>query len=79
MWLYRHVPPASVPYIYLSIGTQDGYRDFLPAHRELTDLLRAHGIPYEYHELPGEHNWYFWDQEIRPLLQRLQDILMTKP
>ena len=79
MWLYRDLPAASIPYIYLSIGTQDGYRDFLPAHRELTDSLRGRGILYEYHELPGEHNWHFWDQEIRPLLQRLQDILMTKP
>ena len=74
-FLYREVPKDSFPYLYLAAGIQDGYRTFLPAHRAFTDLLRNYGAPYEYHEVPGRHNWQFWDREIQPLLKRLREVL----
>ncbi len=73
--LVRQSSKDPVPYIYLVIGTADGFRNFLPANRALGDLLRASGIAYEYHETPGGHNWQYWDREIQPLLKRLRDIL----
>jgi S-formylglutathione hydrolase FrmB len=73
--LYRRTPPGRLPYIYLAAGIQDGYAQFLPAHRELTDSLRGRGIAYEYHELPGRHSWIFWDREIQPLLKRVIEVL----
>ena len=73
--LYRQVPRDSLPYIYMAIGIQDGYRSFLPAHRAFTDLLRTYGAAYEYHEVPGIHNWQFWDKEIQPLLKRMRELL----
>ena len=73
--LYKNVSPDSLPYMYLAVGIQDHYLSFLPAHREFTDSLRAYGAAYEYHELPGKHNWEFWDREIQPLLKRLQEVL----
>jgi putative tributyrin esterase len=65
---------GAMPYLYFSTGVQDGYSSFLPAHRILTDSLRAHEMAYEYHELPGKHNWAFWDLEIRPLMKRVQEV-----
>lgn len=73
--LYRQITKDSLPYIYMAIGIQDGYRTFLPGHRAFTDLLRTYGAAYEYHETPGGHNWQFWDKEIQPLLLRMREVL----
>jgi S-formylglutathione hydrolase FrmB len=73
--LYRQTSKDSLPYMYMVIGIQDGYRNFLPAHRAFTDLLRTYGAAYEYHETQGGHNWQFWDREIQPLLRRMREVL----
>ncbi|MCL4511010.1 MAG: esterase family protein [Bacteroidetes bacterium] len=65
----------SLPYIFCAVGIQDGYKDFLPAHRIFTNLLREFGKLYEYHEVPGVHNWKFWDEEIQPLLMRMKIVM----
>ncbi len=45
------------PALYLDCGTED----FLYyASRELTQAMRMLGIPYEYHESPGDHDWSYW-------------------
>lgn len=75
MLLAQEVTGDSFPYLYFVIGTSDGFRDFLPAHRALTDQLRASGAHYEYHETPGGHNWQYWDREIQPLLSRMKSVL----
>jgi S-formylglutathione hydrolase FrmB len=33
---------------------------------------------YEYHEMPGEHNWIFWDLEINNFLKRLSEYKIIK-
>lgn len=63
--------PETAPYIYLVHGIQDGYTDFLPGHRRFTDALRAKKLAYEYHEVPGAHNWPFWDEHIQGVLERM--------
>ena len=73
--LYRNTRHDSSLYLYFAMGTQDGFRSFLPVHRMFTDSLRVAKIPYEYHELPGGHNWQFWDREIQPLLKRMREIM----
>jgi S-formylglutathione hydrolase FrmB len=73
--LYRQTAKDSLPYLYLVIGTQDGFRSFLPAHRAFTDLLRSYGAAYEYHETPGGHSWQYWDREIQPVLKRMREVL----
>jgi S-formylglutathione hydrolase FrmB len=74
-YLYRQTAKESLPYLYLVIGVQDGFRNFLPAHRAFTDLLRVYGAAYEYHETPGGHSWQYWDREIQPLLKRMREVL----
>lgn len=66
---------SSLPFIYLVMGTNDGFTSFLTANRALADSLRTRGIRYEYHETPGGHNWQYWGREIHPLLNRLSQIL----
>lgn len=67
--------PATAPYIYLVHGIQDGYTDFLPGHRRFTDAFRAKNLRYEYHEVPGAHNWVFWDEHIQGVLMRMWEII----
>ncbi len=73
--LVRKQQNARLPYLYLVIGTSDGFPTFLPANRTLTDSLRAYKIVYEYHETPGGHNWKFWDTEIQLLLKKLRQVM----
>lgn len=72
--IYRYAAIADAPtkpYIYLRHGIQDGFTEFLPGHRKLTEMLSKSQWPYEYHEIPGAHNWPFWDASIRDFLSRL--------
>jgi putative tributyrin esterase len=72
--IYRYAVMADMPikpYIFLRHGIQDGFTDFLPGHRKLTEMLSKSQWPYEYHEIPGAHNWPFWDASIREFLSRL--------
>lgn len=64
--------PDSTHFFYVVHGYEDGFKAFLPAHREFADTLRAHRVRYEYREVPGGHSWIFWDREIVPLLARLR-------
>lgn len=54
------------PALYLDCGTED----FLYyASRELTQALRMVGVPYEYHEYPGDHDWGYWDSHVQDSLR----------
>jgi S-formylglutathione hydrolase FrmB len=64
---------ASLPYLYFDCGLEDG---FLATNRELADILLAKKIPHQYRQLPGGHNWSYWDQQVREVL-RLYAQLMT--
>ncbi len=57
---------ASLPYFYLDCGTED----FLVSlNQQFAALLREKKIPHQYRELPGEHNWAYWDQQVPEVLQ----------
>ena len=55
-----------LPELYQSCGDQD----FLfSLNRDVHKRLMEMGIQAEYHEVPGHmHNWDFWDQDIRRIL-----------
>lgn len=76
--LFRRIPAgqtAALPFFYLDCGTEDG---FLAANRELAGILLAQKIPHEFRQLPGQHNWAYWDSQVREVLriaaQRMQPI-----
>ena len=66
--LTREVSAAgikSLPVIYLDCGTED---ILFPSNRSYADLLVERKIPHEFRQLPGNHNWQYWDQQVREIL-----------
>ncbi len=57
---------SSLPYLYFDCGTEDG---FLGTNRELATILLEKKLPHQYRQLPGGHNWEFWDQQVREVLR----------
>jgi S-formylglutathione hydrolase FrmB len=57
---------ATLPYVYLDCGTED---QLLPVNRSLADILLAQKIPHEYRELPGKHEWPYWDAQVQEVLK----------
>ena len=56
----------SLPYVYLDCGTED----FLfQVNRDYEALLVERKIPHEYRELPGKHDWQYWDRQIQEILR----------
>lgn len=59
---------ASLPYFYFDCGTEDAAQHFNP-NRELSQLFLEKKIPHEYRELPGNHSWQYWDQQVKEVLR----------
>ena len=57
---------SSLPYLYLDCGLEDG---FLATNRELADILVSKKIKHQYRQLPGGHNWEYWDRQVREILR----------
>ena len=66
---------SSLPYLYFDCGLEDG---FLTTNRELADILLAKKIPHQYRQLPGGHNWAYWDQQVREVLRLYSDFIASK-
>ena len=57
---------AALPYFYFDCGTEDL---FLPVNEQLAALLSEKKIAHEFRELPGNHGWPYWDQQIPVVLR----------
>lgn len=57
---------SSLPYLYFDCGLEDG---FLATNRELAEILLSKKITHQYRQLPGGHNWEYWDQQVREILR----------
>lgn len=55
----------SLPLLYLDCGTED---ILFPGNRSYADLLLERKIPHEFRQLPGNHSWQYWDQQIQAIL-----------
>lgn len=67
--LYRELANeriAALPYVYLDCGTED---PLLQSNRSLVEVLLARKITHEYHQLPGNHDWAYWDRQIQEVLK----------
>jgi putative tributyrin esterase len=62
---------SSLPYLYLDCGLDDG---FLATNREFAEILVAKKIPHQYRQLPGGHNWEYWDRQVREILRLYADL-----
>jgi S-formylglutathione hydrolase FrmB len=57
---------AALPYFYFDCGTEDPW---LKTNRELSKLFSEHNIAHEYRELPGGHDWKYWDKQVQEILR----------
>ncbi len=67
---------ASLPFLYLDCGTEDG---LLATNRELATILLERKIPHEFRQLPGKHNWEYWDSQVREVLKIAAQKMTTQP
>lgn len=64
--LAQKVDVNSLPFLYLACGTEDPH---FPENRDFADLLQKRKVRHQFMELPGVHDWNFWDQQLPPLLE----------
>lgn len=57
---------SSLPYFYLDCGTEDVLAN---DNAQFAALLREKKIVHEYRQLPGNHNWQYWDQQVQEVLK----------
>jgi len=57
---------SALPFIYFDCGTEDG---LIITNREFSTALLEKKIPHEFRELPGKHDWKFWDAQIQEFLR----------
>lgn len=57
---------AALPTIYLDCGTED---KLFSNNRSFADLLFQKKIPHEFRQLPGNHNWVYWDAQVQEILK----------
>ena len=67
---------AGLPYFYLDCGTEDLLISF---NQQFAALLREKKISHEYRELPGDHNWAYWDQQVQEILRIAAQKLHSPP
>ena len=65
---------ALLPYFYFDCGLEDGFQ---PTNRELAEILIAKKIPHQYRQLPGGHNWGYWDRQVREVLRVYADLCIS--
>jgi len=56
----------ALPFIYLDCGTEDF---LINSNRAMSALLLKRKIPHEFRQLPGRHNWPYWDAQVQEVLK----------
>ena len=57
---------VKLPFIYVDCGTEDL---LIKQNREFSKLLFDQKVPHEFRQLPGKHDWKFWDSQIQEFLE----------
>lgn len=77
MAMIREASPEklkSLPFLYIDCGTED----FLfKNNRDFVNLLVEKKVPHEFRQLPGSHNWQFWDSQVKEFLE-VADMRLSK-
>jgi enterochelin esterase-like enzyme len=64
--LAERIDRAKIPAICFDCGVED---PLIEHNRALHAHLEGLGIPHEYEEYPGGHNWAYWDEHIQEAIQ----------
>jgi len=62
----RGLAPEQTPAIRFDCGMEDG---LLQHNRDFHGHLETLGIPHEYEEFPGAHDWGYWDVHVQEALE----------
>lgn len=65
---------AALPYFYMDCGTEDPWAK---TNRDLSALFKERSIAHEYRELPGGHDWKYWDKQVQEILRLSAQRLMS--
>jgi putative tributyrin esterase len=57
--------PSRLPRLFMSCGRQE---DLYPINRMVNAAFQQMGILVDYYEEDAQHDWFFWDKEIRRFL-----------
>jgi S-formylglutathione hydrolase FrmB len=60
---------AALPYFYFDCGADDPLPTVFASNRDLAKLMFDKKIPHEFRQLPGDHSWAYWDQQIPHVLE----------
>jgi putative tributyrin esterase len=79
--IYKLIDKANItnlPYLYISCGKDDS-PDLFESNRKAVNDLQKKKALYEYHEMPGAHNWMYWDKAINDVMYKLSVFDNLKP
>ena len=66
VWLQKAAQdPAALPRLFIACGRQD---DLYPLNLYFNAACQQLGVPVDYHEEDGKHDWFFWNTQIRRFL-----------
>jgi len=65
-----------LPYFYLDCGRDDPW---LNTNLRFAEILRERKIPVEFRQLPGNHNWPYWDKQLGEVLRAASLVLVSNP
>ncbi|HEV8160113.1 MAG TPA: hypothetical protein VGP58_13850, partial [Pyrinomonadaceae bacterium] len=54
------------PFVYLDCGTEDF---LINNNRDFVNLLLERKVKHEFRQLPGGHDWKFWDAQVQEFLE----------
>lgn len=75
----RGMPPARInalPYFYFDCGNEDA---LCTASGKFAALLREKKIRHEYRQLPGDHSWAYWNQQVQEVIEIAAKQLRASP
>lgn len=63
--LASEVNASQVPYLHIDCGRDDPW---FGVNVEFAQVLTARGISHDFQELPGNHNWAYWERQIEVVM-----------
>jgi S-formylglutathione hydrolase FrmB len=73
--LASSVDPARMPYFFLTCGDQEG---LLSTNRSFAQILEQRHFAYEFHVVPGGHDWGQWNARLDGVFSSLLDHVGTR-
>jgi putative tributyrin esterase len=70
--LVRSAVPAQAPYLFLTCGDQEG---LWSSNRRFATMLESRHFPYEFHTVPGGHDWNQWNCNVPALMKSVMSYL----